>query len=112
MTRIRVLHREVELTVPVVLIQGEKTSPLLNQRDGKIDRSAEALRVRHHPFHLSLRNYQPVMERRASNCADRNAGNGNFMSLRGALVPGTCTRSKCATKQSHRFDFDTLRSAW
>lgn len=50
MTRIRVLHREVEPTVPVVSIRGEKTSPLLNQRDEKIDRSAEALRVRHHPF--------------------------------------------------------------
>jgi len=45
---------------------------------GKIDRSAEALRVRHHPFHLSLRKWNFAMQRRASNAADRNAKSGNM----------------------------------
>jgi hypothetical protein len=50
MTRIRVLHREVEL-IDLPLLKGEGWGEVK-----KIDRSAEALRVRHHPLLLSLRN--------------------------------------------------------
>jgi hypothetical protein len=57
MTRIRVLHFTMELTDSLVSIRGKT---LLNQRVGKIDRSAEALRVSHHPFILSLRKYNPA----------------------------------------------------
>jgi hypothetical protein len=48
-TRIRVLHREVEL-IDLPLLSGEGWGEIKN-----IDRSAEALRVRHHPPYLSLR---------------------------------------------------------
>jgi len=52
MTRIRVLHRGMELTTNSPLFLGEGWGEVR-----KIDRSAEALRVCHHPFHLSLRKY-------------------------------------------------------
>jgi hypothetical protein len=44
-------------------------------RRGKIDRSAEALRVCHHPFHLSLRK-QTLLQHRVSNRAGKTAENG------------------------------------
>jgi len=46
-------------------------------RREKIDRSAEALRVYHHPFNLSLRKYNPVKKHRLSNHVDKDSGNGN-----------------------------------
>jgi hypothetical protein len=52
MTRIRVLHRRMELIYPVI---STRAFTLLNHQVEKIDSSAEALRVYHHPFYLSLR---------------------------------------------------------
>jgi len=43
----------------------------------KIDRSAEALRVRHHPVHLSLR-IEILQQYRASNQAGKDAGSGKY----------------------------------
>jgi hypothetical protein len=43
----------------------------------KIDRSAEALRVRHHPVHLSLR-IKILQQHRASNRAGKEARSGKY----------------------------------
>jgi len=63
---------------------------LKNHLEEKIDSSAEALRVRQHPFYLSLRKLI-LQQHRVSNYADKTAKWHISMSLRGALI---------ATKQS------------
>jgi hypothetical protein len=70
----RVLHRKMEL-IASWFRNAEKR--LLNQQSKKIDRSAEALGVCHHPFHLSLRK-STLQQRRVSNDADKTARNGKY----------------------------------
>ena len=54
MTRIRVLHRGDGVN-PLVVDSCELANYFETTRKGKIDSSAEALRVSHNPFTLSLR---------------------------------------------------------
>ena len=69
MTRKRVLHCEMELTplLPPLLI-GEGWGEV------KIERSAEALRVRHHP--TIFPSEKTLQQYRASNGADKTAKDG------------------------------------
>jgi hypothetical protein len=62
----------MELIVSVVSIQ---VFAWTNHRHKKIESSAEAQRVSHHPITLSLRS-TTLQQRRAGNCADKHAENG------------------------------------
>jgi len=70
----------MELILPLTLSEGQ------GEGQEKIDSSAEALRVRHHPFIFPSEIKTPP-QRCVSNCADKNTGNGEYlMSLRARLV--------------------------
>ena len=75
MTRIRVLHRKVEL-IDLPLLLGEGRGEV-----EKIESSAEALRVSHRPLFFPSEQLT-LQQHRAGNHAGRNAKNGKPMSLR------------------------------
>jgi hypothetical protein len=90
----------------------ELIMPGLDQRQEKIESSAEALWMCHHP--ILFPSSQSIRQQCcAGNRADKDAKNGKFMSLRVIVLPCTCTQGKCdgAAISSHYQTGDCLPKA-